>query len=71
MPDHVSVQGNERVDQLANSAIIEERHAMDQADITSAIREAGQTKDLTNKFELVLSEMTELGVKLGVPKKSK
>lgn len=68
---HKGVKGSERADWLANSAIMEEVQEMEWADLISAIREAVHTKDFTDNYELVLSRMKALWVKLGVqPTKS-
>ena len=64
VPGHAGVKGNERADQLAGSANIEEGHAFDRADIINAIREAGRKVDCPDICESApLTRMKELGVK--------
>ena len=69
VPGHAGVKGNERADQLAGSANIDEGHALDRADIINAIREAGRKVDCPDICESAsLSRMKELGVKRGIAK---
>lgn len=57
---------------MVNSAVIGEGQSVDPADVSSPIREAGQTKYLTDHCDLAsLSEGKELEVRPGVEKKKK
>lgn len=68
---HARVRGNERANQLAGSADVEEGQARDRADVIGAIREAGGIKDFTdNREPASMSRMKELGWNLGWRKKN-
>ena len=66
VPGHSGVEGNERADSLASSAILTAGQPMDRADIINNLRDMGRTEDFEGNVSSSLSRMRELGVKIGI-----
>lgn len=59
VPGHARFRRNERVDQLADSAVMEEGQAVNRADIIGAIRKAGFNKRLDRQVRIGVDAKNE------------